>query len=339
MTILVSFSECHLHLIENAMDPDVVTKECSVNGESTAWDIEPIVDALRAVRTQSLNSRNRFDNPTVLPSKKRIEAIIESFSAAMFPHRLSHRQLQRECVDFFVGQQLDSACTSLAEQIRVELEYSEESTHHSGNFSEESNLRTKAILQQLPTIRELLDSDIQATYLLDPAARSQDEVLACYPGILALIHYRIAHAIYLANLPLIARMITEIAHSKTGIDIHPGAHIDRSFFIDHGTGVVIGETTIIGQNVRIHHGVTLGGSSNYTTASAAFGEKQWKVPRHPIVHDNVTIFADATILGRVRIGEGAIIGSNVCVTDDVPAFSRVMQAQSTLNSFIEGAGI
>jgi serine O-acetyltransferase len=339
MIIPLSLVECHLHPIESTMDPDDVTKECSVNGESTAWEIEPIVDALRAVRTQSLNSRNRFDNPTVLPSKKRIEAIIESFSAAMFPHRLSQRQLQRECVDFFVGQQLDSACTSLAEQIRVELEYSDEATHHSGNFSEESNLRTKAILQQLPTIRELLDSDIQATYLLDPAARSQDEVLACYPGILALIHYRIAHAIYLANLPLIARMITEIAHSKTGIDIHPGAHIDRSFFIDHGTGVVIGETTIIGQNVRIHHGVTLGGSSNYTTASAAFGEKQWKVPRHPIVHDNVTIFADATILGRVRIGEGAIIGSNVCVTDDVPAFSRVMQAQSTLNSVIEGAGI
>ncbi|NYS41448.1 serine acetyltransferase, partial [Pseudomonas syringae pv. actinidiae] len=175
----------------------------------------------------------------------------------------------------------------------------------------------------LPAIRLLLDTDVLAAYHGDPAARSVDEVLLCYPGILAVIHHRLAHHLYRAGLPLLARISSEIAHSATGIDIHPGAQIGPSFFIDHGTGVVIGETAIIGERVRIYQAVTLGAKRFPADED---GQLQKGHPRHPIVENDVVIYAGATILGRITIGQGSTIGGNVWLTRSVPAGCNLTQA-------------
>jgi len=162
-----------------------------------------------------------------------------------------------------------------------------------------------------------------------------DEVLLCYPGVLAMIHYRLAHQLYLLELPLLARIVTELAHSATGIDIHPGAQIGAGFFIDHGTGVVIGETAVIGERVRLYQAVTLGARRFPTDAE---GHLQKGLPRHPVVEDDVVIYAGATILGRITIGKGAVIGGNVWLTHDVPPGGRVAQAESREGAFANGIG-
>jgi len=166
---------------------------------------------------------------------------------------------------------------------------------------------------------------VMAAFRGDPAARSVDEVLLCYPGIVAIIHHRIAHHLYDAGLPLLARMTSELAHSATGIDIHPGAQIGKSFFIDHGTGVVIGETAIIGERVRIYQAVTLGAKRFEADDTGQLVKGQ---PRHPIVENDVVIYAGATILGRITIGEGSSIGGNVWLTRSVPPGSNVSQANA-----------
>jgi serine O-acetyltransferase len=177
---------------------------------------------------------------------------------------------------------------------------------------------TLHLLTQLPRIRELLKGDVGAAFEGDPAAKSHEEVVISYPCITAIATYRIAHELYLEEVPLIPRIMTEHAHAKTGIDIHPGATIGRNFFIDHGTGVVIGETTIIGDNVKIYQGATLGAMS--------FPKDE----RHPTIEDDVTIYAEATILGDVTIGKGAIIGGNVWVKQSVPAGYTVTTANADL---------
>jgi serine O-acetyltransferase len=185
--------------------------------------------------------------------------------------------------------------------------------------------RVRDYAASLPELRRTLDRDVIAAFNGDPAARTVDEVLLCYPGIIAVIHHRIAHHLYKADLTLLARIIAELAHSATGIDIHPGAQIGSSFFIDHGTGVVIGETAIIGDRVRIYQAVTLG-AKRFT--SDEFGQLHKGQPRHPIVEDDVVIYAGATILGRITIGKGSIIGGNVWLTRSVPEGSNVSQASA-----------
>ena len=177
----------------------------------------------------------------------------------------------------------------------------------------------------LPAIRELLDTDVLAAYRGDPAARSVDEVLLCYPGVAAMIHHRLANVLYRLGVPMLARIVAEIAHADTGIDIHPGARIGSHFFIDHGTGVVIGETAVIGRNVRIYQAVTLGAKR---FAIGADGQLEKGGARHPIVEDDVVIYAGATVLGRVTIGRGASIGGNVWLTHSVPPGSRIAQANA-----------
>lgn len=303
------------------------------------WNIQSIVTSLGSIRNKSLSQRNRLAKPAILPSRKALNRIMDELSSAMFPHRLGSRTLNAHSVDYFVGQALDSASLLLTEQAAIELDYSTFSQVDQSEILQDAKRRVRSVLAFLPSVREKLDKDIHAAFENDLAAKSHDEVLACYPGILALIHYRIAHHIFDHDLPLIARMIAEIAHAKTGIDIHPGAKIGESFFIDHGTGVVIGETSVIGNRVRIHHGVTLGARPEIQSQKAALTEWGFNVPRHPILEDDVTVYADATILGRVTIGKGSVIGGNVCLTSDVPPRSKVTQAQSNLDSFIEGAGI
>ena len=185
-------------------------------------------------------------------------------------------------------------------------------------------------------MRALLDTDIRAAYTGDPAARSVDEVVFCYPGVAAVIRHRLAHQLYLRGAPMLARIIAEISHSQTGIDIHPGAEIDESFFIDHGTGVVIGETVRIGKRVRLYQAVTLGAERFEPDESGALVKGK---PRHPIIEDDVVIYAGATVLGRITIGRGSSIGGNIWLTYGVPPGSNITQAKARVESFDDGGGI
>ena len=191
-------------------------------------------------------------------------------------------------------------------------------------------------IQQLPAMRQTLSTDVEAAYLGDPAAQSRGEVIFCYPAIRAITNYRIAHALLKLGVPLIPRMISEMAHSETGIDIHPNAQIGESFTIDHGTGVVIGATSIIGKNVKLFQGVTLG-AKNFKLDE--IGNPIKGVPRHPIVEDNVVIYAQATILGRITVGAGSIIGGNVWVTNDVAPGSKIVQFKPREAYYSDGSGI
>ncbi|MDD4760400.1 MAG: serine acetyltransferase, partial [Bacteroidaceae bacterium] len=178
------------------------------------------------------------------------------------------------------------------------------------------------IVSILPELRSVLETDVTAAYDGDPAATDKSEVISCYPVIKALINYRVAHELYKLQVPLIPRIMTEMAHSETGIDIHPGAEIGNYFTIDHGTGVVIGATCIIGNRVKLYQGVTLGAKSFPLDEK---GNPIKGIPRHPVIEDDVIIYANATILGRITIGKGATIGGNIWVTEDVPAEARIIQ--------------
>ncbi len=244
-------------------------------------------------------------------------------SVAATPGRLDLRQ---ESEDYFVGHTLDTALHALLAQVGLELRYH---ARFAGDAVQPFDEHALEIVREfgaaLPGIRELLDSDVLAAYQGDPAARSVDEVLVCYPGLHAVIHHRLAHRLHELGVPLIARIVAELAHGATGIDIHPGARIGSRFFIDHGTGVVIGETAVIGNNVRIYQAVTLGAKRFETVAEGALHKGG---ARHPIVEDDVVIYAGATVLGRVTIGRGASIGGNVWLTRSVPPGSRIAQANA-----------
>ena len=279
--------------------------------------VSEIVAELKRLRLSALANRNRSHKPPKLPSRKILSAIV------LVPNRLGLPDLKDEGLDYFVGHTLDTALRELLTQVRLELKFTaDDNAEHAPERDAAAIVRQFA--KSLPRVRELLDTDIGAAYEGDPAARSVDEVLVCYPGIHAILHYRLAHQLHQLGLPLIARIVSEIAHSATGIDIHPGASIGEAFFIDHGTGVVIGETAIIGHHVRIYQAVTLGAKRFPTDENGALIKGN---ARHPIVEDDVVIYAGATILGRITIGRGSAIGGNVWLTHSVPAGSNVTQAK------------
>lgn len=290
------------------------------------WGIQSLVSELRELRQSSLLQRQRLHQPPKLPSKKQLGQIIDQLAAAMFPNRLGVPGLTDEAIDYFVGSTLDSALHALHKQLVLELSFVAEEQDLECDAEAEARDIIVQFSAQLPQVRRLIDTDIQAAYEGDPAARSPDEVLVCYPGIFAVIHHRLAHVLYALGVPLVARMIAEIAHSSTGIDIHPGASIGESFFIDHGTGVVIGETAIIGRHVRLYQAVTLGAKRFEKDDNGMLVKGN---ARHPIVEDNVVIYAGATILGRITIGKGSVIGGNVWLTQSVAPESHINQAQST----------
>lgn len=300
-----------------------------------SWGVDALVSELRALRLQSLENRQRRDHPPKLPSRKSLSYIIDNLGAVLFPNRLGLPDLNDEGIDYFVGHTLETVLRELNRQIALELQFVAEQQGLSGNVSLQAADVTRQFAAGLPQIRLLLDSDIQAAYEGDPAARSPDEVLVCYPGIAASIHHRVAHVLYRLGAPLVARIISEIAHSATGIDIHPGAQIADSFFIDHGTGVVIGETAVIGRRVRVYQAVTLGAKRFEKDSDGLLVKGH---ARHPIVEDDVVIYAGATILGRITIGRGSVIGGNVWLTHDVPPGSHVSQGQ-TRDAFTSGNGI
>ena len=238
-----------------------------------------------------------------------------------------------------IGARLDEAQRALREQMRRGLAFA--CDHGVGAVDcracdERAEEVTDTLVARLPPIRALLDTDVQAAYDGDPAAQFLDETLFCYPGLTAVTHHRIAHELYLLSVPLIPRIISELAHAATGIDIHPGAQIAGSFFIDHGTGVVIGETSAIGRRVRIYQGVTLGARG---FPSDERGHPIKGLPRHPRVEDDVVIYAGATILGRITIGRGATIGGNVWLTRSVAPGARITQASVRHDTFEDGSGI
>ena len=289
-------------------------------------DVNEVVQALHAVRNEWRDAQGRSREPggRELPSPDALAQIVEQLKGALFPMRLGPPDLRHESEDFYVGHTLDAALQALLAQARLELAWGQRHAPLSeAALDEQVAHAVREFASALPGIRRLLDSDVLAAFHGDPAARSVDEVLLCYPGILAMIHHRLAHQLYRLELPLLARIVAELAHGQTGIDIHPGAQIDAGFFIDHGTGVVIGETAVIGKRVRLYQAVTLGAKRFPTDAE---GNLQKGLPRHPLVEDDVVIYAGATILGRVTLGKGATIGGNVWITESVPAGASVTQA-------------
>jgi serine O-acetyltransferase len=290
------------------------------------WDIDALARDLRDARDawRMAHRRHAEHGDVGFPSRLRLEKIIAALCGALFPLRLGPSFVRAHNEEAFVAETLQTALSRLYGQIRLELGYS---LREPG--SDVIEVRAARVISgfaaALPGLRRLLDRDVEAAYAGDPAARSVDEVLLCYPGVLAIIHHRLAHQLYTLGAPLVARIIAEIAHAETGIDIHPGADIGSSFFIDHGSGVVIGETAVIGDRVRIYQAVTLGARSFPSDTTGALTKG---LDRHPIVEDDVIIYSGATILGRVTIGKGAVIGGNVWLTESVPAGSVIHQAHA-----------
>ncbi|MDR3467908.1 MAG: serine acetyltransferase [Xanthobacteraceae bacterium] len=302
-----------------------------------SWDLDSIVAELADLRAVSQKRRYGGRSIPDLPSREAVVAIVDGLVAALFPRHFGSPGLSDDGIDFYVADTLDRALRALRQQVRRELHHFDTEGLRSAGELEQASLDIVAeFARELPRIRALLDSDIQAAFAGDPAARSLDEVVFCYPGIGAVIRHRIAHLLYRLGVPMLARIIAELAHAQTGIDIHPGAEIGESFFIDHGTGVVIGETARIGRRVRLYQAVTLGAKRFELDKNGAIvkgGE------RHPIIEDDVVIYAGATILGRITVGRGSSIGGSVWLTTSVPPGSSITQAKARNDSFDDGAGI
>ncbi len=300
-------------------------QDVPLEGPEDFWDVGDVVSRLTAIRRdwRAGNAVHAEYGVEGFPSRSRLAKTADELAGVLFPLRLGPEHVRLHNEDEFVTKTLQIALSRLHGQVRQELIYAPGALgiEEAGN---RASVIVKRFSDALPDIRRMLDTDLGAAFRGDPAARSVDEVLICYPSILAIIHYRLAHALHDLGASLVARIMSEIAHSKTGIDIHPGARIGQGFFIDHGTGVVIGETAVIGNNVRIYQGVTLGAKSFPTEADGSLVKA---IPRHPVVEDDVVIYAGATILGRVLIGKGSEIGGNVWLAHDVPPGSRVLQAR------------
>ncbi len=286
---------------------------------------------------EQVSHRDRHDVP--MPSAAALGEIVGLLQSVLFPGYFGPADLQPATMPFYVGSALDRAARLLAEQIErglcfacAEGEEGDRCLRCAGQARETADL----FLLRLPEVRRLLATDVAAAYEGDPAATSPGEAIFCYPSIRALTHHRLAHELHRLGVPLIPRIVSELAHSATGIDIHPGAAIGERFFMDHGTGIVIGATCRIGREVRVYQGVTLGARSFPLDDQ---GRPIKGVPRHPIVEDGVILYAGSTILGRVTIGKGAVIGGNVWLTRDVPPGGRVLQGRPEDAALDSGAGI
>ena len=290
------------------------------------WDLDAVVAALRVSREATHNIRHQR-RIRELPSREALTTIVNGLFAVLFPTHYGRPNLTDESIDYFVGDTLNTTLNRLTEQVRRGLQFADgvdATAAEEDALTRQAHEITRQFAASLPDIRALLVSDVQAAYAGDPAATSIAEIMLCYPGTIAILHYRLAHRLHQLGSPFIARMICDISHSLTGVDIHPAATIGASFFIDHGTGVVIGETAILGERVRLYQHVTLGAKRFPADASGMLIKG---TPRHPIVEDDVVIYAGATILGRITIGAGSTIGGNVWLTHSVPANSNVSQAQ------------
>lgn len=278
-----------------------------------------------------------------LPSGNTLEEIIDLLRAILFPGYYGRSTVHLETINYHIGVNVERLERRLTDQILAGLCFGD--ADEDCNCQQSAALKERArelaieVIGKLPQIRNTLATDIEAAYNGDPAVDNYGEVIACYPVIKALTNYRFAHELHKLGVPLLPRMITELAHSETGIDIHPAATIGHHFTIDHGTGVVIGATCIIGNNVKLYQGVTLGAKSFPLDED---GNPIKGIPRHPIIEDNVIVYANATILGRITIGEGCIVGANAWVTKDMKPKTKKYkkeQINSIEEEYINGTGI
>ena len=278
--------------------------------------------------------------PTIeapLPSVEQVKEIVRLVKTIIFPDYFNKRQPDETIRSYNIGVHTEELARLLIKQIAHGLQFCEECENIKTKqqvYAEAERLTVKFI-DALPEIKRLLYTDVQAMFDNDPAARNYGEVIFCYPVVNTMTHYRTAHKLHELGVPVIPRIITEQAHSKTGIDIHPGAQIGEYFAIDHGTGVVIGETCIIGNHVTLYQGVTLGAKSFKYDENG----NMLNVPRHPIIEDHVTVYSNASILGRITIGHHSVIGGNIWVTHDIPPYSRIQQMKAVDTPFQGGLGI
>ena len=301
--------------------------------------LSAVVDQLHAQRDTLATPLRRTFRGHPLPSRSEIFKVAELLRSVIFPGYFGNRDVTDESLSYHMGATLHRVSLVMVDEVHRGLCFAcrrDDTDRTPATCLNRAKRITAEFLRCLPEIRRLLALDAVAAYEGDPAAPDPSEAIFCYPGVLALTSHRIAHELYRLEVPLIPRIISEHAHSETGIDIHPGATIGESFFIDHGTGVVVGETTVIGDRVRLYQGVTLGAKSFPLDED---GNPVKGVDRHPIIEDDVTIYSGATILGRVTIGRGSIIGGNVWLTRDVPPGSRISQGRPRTAAFENGGGI
>lgn len=274
------------------------------------------------------------DTSGQLPSVEELRKMVELVKAIVFPEFFDKRHVEESLRAYFIGVNVETLYSILKVQIRRGLLFGDCPCDSKDPKCEADTMALKFI-DALPEIKRLLYTDVEAMFNSDPAVSQRGEVIFSYPVVQAMVHYRTAHLLLKMGIPVIPRIITELAHSATGIDIHPAAEIGEYFSIDHGTGVVIGETCIIGNHVTLYQGVTLGAKSFTLDENG----HPINVPRHPIIEDNVTIYSNASVLGRITVGHDAIIGGNVWVTDDVPPYGRILQRRPVEATFTDGLGI
>lgn len=305
----------------NARHFDVPFEDHGKTGQ-TRFVNDAVVD-LRGAREAWRSRQDEACDVASFPSRLALERVVALLSAVLYPRRLGQFRGAASNEDGFIAAKLLAALTDLEREIGYELGYWQV---EAGAFEpDHAATIVRLFAKTLGDIRRRVDSDVEAAFLGDPAARSVDEILVCYPGAIASLHHRIAHELHSLGAPIVARLISEIANERTGIDIHPGATIGESFFIDHGTGVVIGETAIVGARVRLYQHVTLGARS---PAGATPLDVRDRHARHPVVGDDVVIYAGATVLGRVHVGARSTIGGNVWLLSDVPEDSVLVQPEA-----------
>jgi serine O-acetyltransferase len=285
-------------------------------------NLDKIVDSLSDLKNYEYLYRP-LAKESPMPSLLDLEQIINDLTKVIFPGFYSDWDLNNVSLKYYVGTYLNKSFKALSEQIYRGLCFGcKQQNPDCSSCKKKSEALASHFFNKLPQIKSLLCTDVIAAYQGDPAATNYGETIFCYPSIKALTHHRIAHELYKLEIPLIPRIIAEMSHSKTGIDIHPGAEIGEFFFIDHGTGVVIGETSIIGKNVRIYQGVTLGAKSFPLDEE---GKPIKGIARHPIVEDDVIIYSNSTILGRITIGKSAVVGGNNWITKDIKPYEKVFK--------------
>ena len=306
----------------------------------TTWSLPELVEQLCIANARPLRGSAGAVPRRALPHRETVAEAVAGLRAALFPWHFGTSDVSEEGVRYYIGRTLQSSLDRLSAQARIgfafDCPHAQEAHDPCAACAARAIDAMRAFAARLPGIRAQLETDAWAAFDGDPAATSADETVFSYAGLAAITYHRLAHELHGLGVPLIPRIISELAHAATGIDIHPGARIGPRFFIDHGTGVVIGETCVIGANVRIYQGVTLGAKSFPVDED---GKPIKGVARHPIIEDDVVIYAGATILGRITIGRGSSIGGNVWLTTSVPRGSKISQALVRQDLFVDGAGI
>lgn len=302
-----------------------------MNKQTVEQSILRNVAKLSSVTSQEMAMVPRGDGS--FPSVDNLKDILTVVKAVIFPDFFDCRRNNEKIRSCYLGVNLERLYSMLSTEIRRALRF--DNNYSENDVADRASSMALSFIDSIPEIKRMIFTDVEAMYNNDPAVDNLAEVILSYPVVHAMVHYRTAHALLKAGIPVIPRVITELAHSDTGIDINPGAQIGEYFAIDHGTGVVIGETCIIGNHVTLYQGVTLG-AKNFSIDSNGHPVN---IPRHPILEDNVTVYSNSTILGRITIGHDSVIGGNIWLTHSVPPASRVLQHRAVNSTFIDGLGI